>query len=780
MSTTSADLGSTPEPESGPATRSGSFASLYRSLLAWGFAVAAAFLAIFALHPPDPLPANTPPAAFSAERALAHVRVIAAVPHPMGSPENDAVRNYLVEQLAVLGLQPQVLSGLGVYKSDSDIDIGATKNIVGYLPGTANSKAIMLVAHYDSVYGAPGAADDGAGVAAILETARALRTGPPLKNDVFFLFTDGEEPGLLGADAVASLSWMKRIGLIMNFEGRGNQGPSLLFETGANNAALIDVVAQQGSYTIGSSFFYSLYQLLPNDTDFTVFRRQNIPGLNFAFGEHLDAYHSRLDTPSNLSLSSLQHHGSYTLDLTRTFGAMDLSKLSGQNGDDVFFDWFGTHFVAYKQSWVIPGQILVTIGLFAALFLRIRRGVVRPGKVFRAALVSVVFLIAIPVAMAAVEWILARVLARSMLVTDSRANSLILAGLVLLGACIGSLLFVFARRRFSSHEFYFAGLIVACGLSWLMTLALPAGSYLLFWPLLFITAGLLAAAVSKSEYQLILHVTGLAAMAAMILLFAPMSYLLYIFLTLQPITVLAIGLLLGAGFLLCGPFFEIAAPQQAWRAAVLLTFVSALACMAAGITVSGHTPLHPRRDTMVYSINADTHKAAWISYDRSLDAWTSKVISNKPARVPAPEYLAGSARPVFISTATLIESPAPTAEMESDQQEQGFRHVRIRIASARKAAVTSLIFDAQSHPESVRIGERMIPFGKNPGAQRVRLWGLGDKNLALEFTFRGPKKLSFWLMDQTFGLPIALSPRPAEFMAGEGSDVTLIGRKYDW
>jgi len=781
MSTKSRSFESRPEAESGPAIRPGYFALLCRLVLSWGFAVAVALLAIFALRAPDPLPANTPPADFSAERALVHVRVIGAAPHPVGSPESDEVRKYLVAQLALLGLQPQVMPGLGVRTRYSDITIGATQNILGYLPGAANSKAIMLVAHYDSVYRSPGAADDGAGVAAILETARALRTGPALKNDVFFLFTDGEEPGLLGADAVASLPWMKKLGLILNFEARGDKGPSLLFETGANNAALIDVVAQRASYPIGSSLFYSLYRLLPNDTDFTVFRRQNIPGLNFAFGGNLEAYHTRLDTPSNLSLSSLQHHGTYALDLTRSFGAMDLSKLAEQNADDVFFDWFGAHLVAYKESWVVPGQILPTLAFFAAIVLDIRRRKARPGKIFVAALVSLVFLIAIPASMAAVELIVARALAGSMLVADSRANALLLASLVFLGACVGTLLFAFARRKFSSHEFAFGGLVVACGISWFLALAVPAGSYLLFWPLLLMTAGLAATAISKSERPFIIHVTGFAGITVTILLFAPLSYLLYIFLTLNLMSVLAIGLLLGVAFLLCGPFFEIAAPQQSWRPAVLLELVSALACMTAGIVASGYTPLHPQRDTMIYSVNADTHKAAWISYDQSLDAWTAKVISSKTeARVAAPAYLAGSEQPVFIAPAKLIEMPDPTAEKESDQQDGEFRHVRIRIASARKAAVTSLIFDVQSRPESIRIGERMIRLSRSPDAERLRLFGWEDKNVELEFTFRGPQKLSFWLMDQTFGLPTALSSRPAELMAADGSDVTLIVRKYDW
>ncbi len=69
------------------------------------------------------------------------------------------------------------------------------------LPGRGNTRAFALMGHYDSVRYGPGAADNGASVAALLETARALRAGPPLSNDVLFVFTDGEETGLFGAKA---------------------------------------------------------------------------------------------------------------------------------------------------------------------------------------------------------------------------------------------------------------------------------------------------------------------------------------------------------------------------------------------------------------------------------------------------------------------------------------------------------------------------------------------------------------------------------------------------
>ena len=70
----------------------------------------------------------------------------------------------------------------------------------------------------------------------MLETLRALKSSPPLKNDTVFLFTDGEEVGLLGATAfVKEHPWAKDIGVALNFEARGSSGPSFMFETSDGN-----------------------------------------------------------------------------------------------------------------------------------------------------------------------------------------------------------------------------------------------------------------------------------------------------------------------------------------------------------------------------------------------------------------------------------------------------------------------------------------------------------------------------------------------------------------
>ena len=148
----------------------------------------------------------------------------------MGSPANAAVRDYLVGELRGLGLTPQVQRATAAYYPIPGLlQAGTAENVLARLPGTNPAgKAFLLAAHYDSVPTGPGATDNGSGVASALETLRALRAGPPLRNDVIVLFTDGEERGLIGARAfVDQHPWASDVGVVLNLDTRGNTGPAL-------------------------------------------------------------------------------------------------------------------------------------------------------------------------------------------------------------------------------------------------------------------------------------------------------------------------------------------------------------------------------------------------------------------------------------------------------------------------------------------------------------------------------------------------------------------------
>src|ERR671920_2017732 len=292
----------------------------------WIGVVVALVLGVFAavsllmLEPNEPLPASPPANEFSAERAFSHVEQIADRPHPVGSAANAEVRDYLVGQLEDLGLRPTVQEATSARTKEGTASIAHVHNIHVRIPGSSPTGHVVLVAHYDSVPRGPGAADDGAGVAAILEIARAITSGSPPRNDIDIVFTDAEEPWLLGAQAFVRDDRLDpQRSVVLNLETRGTSGPAMMFQSSTDNATLIPALASAQRPIAGSGLWEACSQLLTGDTDFSVFRNAGFAGMNFAFMEGSARYHTPEDSPANLDHASLQHIGSTVLPATRHF-----------------------------------------------------------------------------------------------------------------------------------------------------------------------------------------------------------------------------------------------------------------------------------------------------------------------------------------------------------------------------------------------------------------------------------------------------------------------------
>ncbi|MEO5493396.1 MAG: M20/M25/M40 family metallo-hydrolase [Sphingomonas sp.] len=342
--------------------------------------VGAIVLAIISTTPPAPVGSDAPATAFSAARAMADVRVIARAPHPTGSAEDAAVRAHLIARLQSMGLEVATATGTmdaaGAKRladwSKSTVTPPLT-NIVAVLPGRDRSlPAVLLMAHHDSVWGSPGAADDGAGVASILETVRAIRTQGQPARDLMVLLTDGEELGLEGAKAFfASDPRAARVGVIVNLETRGGGGRASMFETGSDNGAMMALFGRSVARPVGTSLSVFIYQKLPNSTDYTVAKKLGVPGFNFAFIGRPGLYHSPLATPDALDQGALQDMGRQVLDLTR--GLIAANPLPGKAADGVFFDAFGLVFVSYATA---VGWLILALGATGYAAAGWRRGTI--------------------------------------------------------------------------------------------------------------------------------------------------------------------------------------------------------------------------------------------------------------------------------------------------------------------------------------------------------------------------------------------------------------------
>src|SRR5215213_2470844 len=318
-----------------------------------------AAVSLLTLEPPDPRPASAQAREFSAERAFSHVEQIAERPHPVGSPANAEVRDYLVKQLEDLGLRPTVQQATSARTMEGTASIARVHNIHARIRGSAPTGHVVLVAHYDSVPRGPGAADDGAGVAAILEIARAISSSSPPRNDIDILLTDAEEPWLLGAQAFVNADRLDpQRSVMLNLEARGTSGPAMMFESSSDNATLIPALASVQRPIASSGWWEACRQLLAGDTDFTVFRNAGFAGMNFAFFEGSARYHTPEDSPANLDHASLQDIGSTVLATARHFGEQDLGAPRG--GSLTYFTVLG-ELVYYPQGLAVPLTVLAAV-----------------------------------------------------------------------------------------------------------------------------------------------------------------------------------------------------------------------------------------------------------------------------------------------------------------------------------------------------------------------------------------------------------------------------------
>lgn len=337
-------------------------------------ALAAALgLAVATSQSPRPAPLSTPAVDFSAERAMPDVRRIAARPHPVGSLEHALVQAYLLGRMTDMGLQPTlqagVLSPAAVARiekrGDSARGLRAV-NIVGVLPGRDPAlPAVVMMAHYDSVPGSPGAADDASGVAAILEAVRAIKARGPAERTLVVLLTDAEELNLDGARAFFSEHPLRdRVGAVVNLEARGGGGRAMMFETGPGNAETIAQFARATRDASGGPSSDSLavfvYRLMPNGTDFTIAAQRGLAGVNLAFIGRPAQYHSPTSTPKALDQGSLQHIGSLALETADHFLRVDALPRATQNA--VYGDLFGLAVVRYA-----PGVGWLLLALAAGL-----------------------------------------------------------------------------------------------------------------------------------------------------------------------------------------------------------------------------------------------------------------------------------------------------------------------------------------------------------------------------------------------------------------------------
>jgi hypothetical protein len=708
---------------------------------------------------PRPVPANASDGVFSSSRAMSTLIEIARRPHPAGSPEHERVRDYLVERLRALGLEPEVQTATSSIQAAGGIRTATVRNVIGRLPGTASTGAVLITAHYDSRELAPGAGDDGAGIVAILEAMRALRTGGALTNDIIVLFTDAEELGLLGARAfVDEHPWISDVALVLSFEMRGAAGPSIMFETKGENGWVVRALRELDPRPFANSLAAEVYERMPNDTDFTPFKDAGKQGLNFAALGRAAVYHQATDTPENLSEGTLQHHGVRALAALRHFGDADLATVDAPNA--VYFTVPFVGLIVYGAGWVVPitgglAAVLLGVGLVAV------RGGARLGRV--AAGLGVATLggaLSYGAALGLTRWVgrfhpEAGSLSGSLYHSEGwYVLSLVAAVFVIVTA-----LHTVARRWLSPLEASLGAVVVPFAAAAWASFAVPLAAMNLQWPVAAALLATLVLALFRSRSSGI--VGGLACLVLVVpvfVLLVPLSELVWLALTFNALGVVAV-LAAVTLHLSLASLDGLRHPNGWW--APLVGLAAAGAALGLGVRTAEARADRPAPSTLIYAYEHGTGAAYWATDPAADPVLDATAIAWAVERAGAP-FTSSADLITFglpwgqapVATGPVISAEPPEVVILGDTVNTDVR--RVTLAARSRIGAERLMFtrDEGGRTRFVSIDGRRID---QPGSVAwIDHWGVPDSMVVLELDMPADEPIGVHILEQHL--------RPAELL----------------
>ncbi len=465
---------------------------------------------------------------FDLRKAEEHLQNIAQKPHPLGNAEHERVRNYIVDQAISMGYTVQIDTLVDYQNYHGYAIVSDIKNIIVSKKGTQSNGTIAFAAHYDSQPNTPGAADDATPIANMLSIMETIKD-QTFDNDLVFIITDGEETGLSGAALFTSQhTSTSELKYLFNFEARGNSGPLLAFEPNELNNHIMDIYLDL-DYSLASSLMYDIYKLLPNDTDFTHFKKLDIDGISMAMIDGFVHYHSMTDTPENIDKSSVYHFGKMMAQLIEKLGNDTLETT--RTYDMTYFNTIGYHSVQYRPIWNI-----IMLGISFILFIFYIPTVIEKVKVphfiggfLGALLVFLISLFAMYLFSRTIEFFYPHY-------TAFYRSNFYNAGQYFLGfAAISTLvyhLFCMALHKKKNYVDYvhLGSLIILFICSIFSLVYIPTGSYILIVPLFFFLCFQQLRRFSSPKKYVWIHT---AAAIVPILILMPTSFLVYILFSIE-------------------------------------------------------------------------------------------------------------------------------------------------------------------------------------------------------------------------------------------------------
>lgn len=736
---------------------------------------------------PRPQLANASEKEFSAYRAFEHIKQIAQKPHSMGTDEHERVKNYIIDELKKLNLKIVVQTTTAI-NYDGGIEAGYVHNIIGTIKGNSSKKAVLVVGHYDSQPNTLGAADDGSAVAAMLEAARALNGFGTFNNDVIFLFTDGEEAGLFGAKAFVDENSLKdSIGIVLNIEARGSSGPCITYEVSPQNGWIMREYAKAVPYPIANSIAYEIYKLLPNDSDFTPLKNFGLSGFNIGFIDEFVNYHSMTDSPENLNLGSLQHHGSYIMGIATHFGNLNLSNTKSE--DVIYFNWIGHSLVLFPIGFNIFFVILVSLLLISVISIGIRKGRLSISKILIGGL-TFILTIAITILF---TWLLL-ITIKAIYPHYSNfysSNFYNVADYFTVFTCLAlviySTIYVLLFKKISAENLLLGLLLVNYIIIIALLYFIPTGAYLFIIPTMLILAGLLINYSFNFSFEnkplafLSIHFISII---PVIFLYLPMIGLFFITFGLGTIYIGVVFVIILMGYLIMGvkSFYD----RAKWSLPVIALFFL-VGKLIAGQLTSGYSKKQPLQSNVSYILNSDSNEAYWFSSKQFMDDWKSQFFA-EPELKPLSILYPKSSYKYLQNKADIYPQSLPELKILSDSMINGIRNIQLVITSARKAQNCLVRVKTNANLSALIINNKAIvsaQFFKDTvgGYYSFYYFGLSEKALELTLKPTSKEKLELILIESKLGLPDfeSFKPMPDYIIPDKGfmSNVTLVKRTWN-
>lgn len=697
--------------------------------------------------------------------------------HPVGSDAHTAERAYILQEIRQLGLQAEVQTSFALNPRNSSA--AQVHNIVLRLPATGIGKnlaagqqprpALLLVAHYDSVANSYGAGDDGVSVANMLQVIKQLQKQPTRRNDLIFLISDAEETGLLGAIAFSEQHpWSKDVALVLNFDNRGNSGPVLMFESSANNGQLIRHLSQATPSVISNSIMYEVYKALPNDTDFTIFRKAGIAGLNFAMIDNFSSYHTQHDMGRYMHPASIAEQQQIMRDLSLHFVQQDLQALKSlSTGNSVYFSVPLIGLVHYSNAASFALTILLVVAVVALFWWQRRSQLLSNLRLHYSLFASLLFalqLLAFAL-LAQRAWVfICRIYPEYANLRDADNGHYYLIAFILLFATLFTYLQRFYLRWWRREELQFGVYFVWILLLILTNFTVPGTNFLFTWPLL---VTLLAHAASlwqaskknKDCTNSPCHfwTFGVAVLPA-IVLFAPLILLFNIALGMRMMAVPMVLTLLLLG--LAMPVLLVIAEQL--RRWVPLLFFKICIVLAALATADYHKQF-PEPTQLIYVTGAQGGEAWWASPNENLSPELQTLFGTKLEQTTMDKVFGTHSRyakfPMWQAKAPDVAMAKPVIQIEGVNIVEKRLRVQVKVESPLFANHSFFAIEGSKVLRANVNGQEYV--AQDPEHWSLQIHGRNIAGAALgnriEFEIEAGKTAQLRVIDTVYQLPAALN-----------------------